>query len=657
MRYDVPDEEWIALGPPLGVTDANRQRLAMLADQLGTSDRPEVLERSITALDELDDLVLKSCLSVLIDLVAQGWSVCVDHGQILIRPPTVNPDSTEEKRRVRQLELWKRDEQLRKPSVHSFVRKMESPRIHNGRFTSIFDLMRDGNDLVMSIQAASTAKDREAALAECMTPYVQIVEPSSRCTHTGLRLMDVWRYFRHTWITQYNSTPGRTMRLLVRDASAENHPIIGIAALASPIIQLSVRDTWIGWQPESYLEFLERRATLEHARWLVSKLDTTLAELYVDDLIADGLYWPSLWFQPEPTEIERLRTESKRCRTNHIRFARSQEHRIARSDPDRWRTRSKTDLFRSKRCAVLADLLAARAALLPHITPGPSEAGLRAAMVDRPARRAILGVIRRAKAASVGSAMADLSVCGAVAPYNALLGGKLVSMLSVSPFVVRAYKAKYESSPSEIASSMAGRPIYRSADLVYIGTTSLFGSGSSQYNRIRLPAEILSGATGSLEYTRLGRSRSYGTSHLSSRSISYLVNLSELRAGGSRINSLFGEGSNPKLRKMREGIDCLGWPSDKLLRHGRTRLVYGVSLVQNLLPYLLGVEHEASYLFDVDNLTDTDEIVRYWTTRWLSPRSQRSEVLDVVARHRRSHPNSHGAKVSLPSVSPEQGQS
>ena len=278
-------------------------------------------------------------------------------------------------------------------------------------------------------------------------------------------------------------------------------------------------------------------------------------------------------------------------------------------------------------------------------------------MTDRNARRAILGVIRRAKAASVGSVMADLSVCGAIAPYNALLGGKLVSMLSVSPSVIRAYKAKYQSSPSEIASSMAGRPIYRSVDLVYIGTTSLFGSGSSQYNRIRLPEGVLRGATGSVEFKRLGRSRSYGTSHLSSRSMKYLVNLAERRAGGTRINSIFGEGANPKLRKMREGIDQLGWPSDKLLRHGRTRLVYGVPLVHNLLPYLLDVERKPAYLFDVDNLEDTDEIARYWTTRWLARRSRRPEVLDEVARHRLSHPISHGAKVDLPSASAERGQS
>jgi hypothetical protein len=35
--------------------------------------------------------------------------------------------------------------------------------------------------------------------------------------------------------------------------------------------------------------------------------------------------------------------------------------------------------------------------------------------------------------------MADITVCGAVQPYNAVLGGKLVAMLSASPEVVQAY--------------------------------------------------------------------------------------------------------------------------------------------------------------------------------------------------------------------------
>jgi hypothetical protein len=61
-----------------------------------------------------------------------------------------------------------------------------------------------------------------------------------------------------------------------------------------------------------------------------------------------------------------------------------------------------------------------------------------------------------------------------VPPYNELLGGKLVAMLMTSPEVVLEYRRRYGGIPSVIASSMAGRPVVRPADLVFLGTTSLY---------------------------------------------------------------------------------------------------------------------------------------------------------------------------------------
>jgi hypothetical protein len=42
---------------------------------------------------------------------------------------------------------------------------------------------------------------------------------------------------------------------------------------------------------------------------------------------------------------------------------------------------------------------------------------------SREGRDAIARVLRKAKAERVGNAMADLTVCGAVPPYNEILGG------------------------------------------------------------------------------------------------------------------------------------------------------------------------------------------------------------------------------------------
>jgi hypothetical protein len=50
--------------------------------------------------------------------------------------------------------------------------------------------------------------------------------------------------------------------------------------------------------------------------------------------------------------------------------------------------------------------------------------------------------------------------------------------------VAGRYRNRYHRAPSVIASSMAGRPICRPAELVFIGTTSLYGQRPSQYDRI-----------------------------------------------------------------------------------------------------------------------------------------------------------------------------
>jgi hypothetical protein len=271
--------------------------------------------------------------------------------------------------------------------------------------------------------------------------------------------------------------------------------------------------------------------------------------------------------------------------------------------------------------------------------------------------RIVKRVLRKAKADRVGIAMADISVCGAVAPYNQVLGGKLVSMLAASPEVIAAYRNKYVEHESEIASAMAGRPIVRPSQLVFLGTTSLYGVGSSQYNRLRMTAERIGGAPGEcLAYLEIGKSEAYGTSHFSSDTVDALVALVQQSCNGARVNSIFGEGVSPKLRKIRAGLDALNFPADGLLQHGRHRIVYGVPLVRNLREFLLGMDDEPKYIFDMAApIQGTKEIVQWWTERWLSKRIESDDVLARVEEHTLVRPMRHGARVVLPSVEDRQG--
>jgi len=84
---------------------------------------------------------------------------------------------------------------------------MERQRLNNGKFVSIHLLMRDGRELAAGLRNARTRTNNgwADALSKLVAPYLEFVTSGdATCEHTGLRLMDVWRYFRHTWTNQYH---------------------------------------------------------------------------------------------------------------------------------------------------------------------------------------------------------------------------------------------------------------------------------------------------------------------------------------------------------------------------------------------------------------------------------------------------------------------
>jgi hypothetical protein len=276
---------------------------------------------------------------------------------------------------------------------------------------------------------------------------------------------------------------------------------------------------------------------------------------------------------------------------------------------------------------------------------------------DRAGRDAVAKVVRRAKSDRVGTAIADLTICGAVPPYNEVLGGKLVAMLVVGPEVVAEYRRRYGPLPSVIASSMAGRPVRRPADLAFVGTTSLYGQRPSQYDRIAIPADPDDPAAGpGLRYEYLGRTRGIGTFHFNPKTVAELDLLLAQSQFGQRVNSVFGEGVNPRLRKIRDGLNLLGLPTDELLQHGGPRLVYGVTLVRNARDYLLGRDRKPDYILSgTDARATTDRIAGWWARRWLVPRIEREDVLARVSEHTLVHPIRHGARVPLPPAVADDG--
>src|SRR5207247_1445676 len=117
-----------------------------------------------------------------------------------------------------------------------------------------------------------------------------------------------------------------------------------------------------------------------------------------------------------------------------------------------------------------------------------------------------------------------------------------------------------------ICSQMAGQPIKRSADLIALTTTSFYGVGSSQYERVRLPD--------GLGWSFVGYSSGHGTLHFSSRTSELLQTLVRLETGRDLNTSTFGEGPSERLRKLREGLSRLGLDESNFLQHGMPRRVF-----------------------------------------------------------------------------------
>lgn len=593
---------------------------------------------------------LEAAGRVLCDLAAQGWSLEYSEAGVLVLAPSEEAAAADEKERVRQQELLKRNEQLAQTSVQRFLRRMETKHLHAGAQVSVFELMRNGPDLEAQLRAAAGDKDQ---LKDVIRPYIQPVTAGETCEHTGLLLNDIWRYFRHTWSNQYTSVPGRQMLLLIRDSAAPFHPVIGIAALGSSIVQIGVRDQWIGWDTQQVLAEIQAKPTAAHEKWLHQVLADWTSEIYLDDLLEEDLVTRETLQNPTDDTILGLEKDASRHLADHYRFARSRDHKSNAGSTD-WKQRAQTDLFRSKRSKALAEILTIRRVIVAAASQPTAHARLGELLSQRAGRQAVARLIRKARTDRVGTAIADITVCGAVAPYNELLGGKLVSLLAASPATVALYRQRYERAASEIASAIAGREVIRPSDLVFLGTTSLYGSGSSQYNRIRVPAERLGGEDGDeLRFRELGYSRSFGTSHLGAETVDALVALVEHAGRGRRVNSIFGEGVSPKLRKVRAGLDELGWPSDELLRHGRRRIVYGVPLIRNLRAYLLGMERRPKYIVPLTPEA-IERLSSYWVERWLAKRSQSEEVLLRIVQHDHRWPIRHGARVQPPtSVDPQ----
>ncbi len=595
----------------------------------------EIVRRELEMLQcDQEDIVMlkyKAALSALYDLLQQGWSIEINDEKLFLK---ITDDSTLDKAHVRYRLTSERCAQFQDESVLRFISHMERNKVYNGHNISIKNLVGDSQLILDAIRREDT---------QIVQPYIQLIT-HTRDEHTGYYDSEIWRYFRYTWSIPYKSMPGRNLFYLVRDAAQPYHPVMGIFALGNSVLNLAVRDDEIGWTVEAIKQQMKRKERNEISDNLVSGTNGTVKAKKTTYLEDEAQYQKRLQTYSEKTIkllVQNLHDAIGDIFVKDLGYHRNTKNPSAEkilelkelseslrekvidnkktSQVSSWEEEAKEPLFHKKRAAELARLLEAQS-IFNKAKKNSYVDWLSDLLHSDTGRKAINTALVANRKTKIGSNMMEIIVCGAIPPYNDLLGGKLVSLLACSPTVIRDYTKKYEHQISEIASRVKGKRVIRDSRLAFLGTTSLYALGSSQYNRIKVPMSD----DFTLQFKKMGITEGYGTVYFSKLTTTTMMRILELQDGGRRINNIFGEGTSPRFRLISRGLSAIGIRADAFLRHYSPRIVYSIELAKNTNDFLLGYSKDIIYPFDIENDESIEKTTQYmidfWYKRWLQMR-------------------------------------
>ena len=196
----------------------------------------------------------------------------------------------------------------------------------------------------------------------------------------------------------------------------------------------------------------------------------------------------------------------------------------------------------------------------------------------------------------------DAYVLGAVPPYSALLGSKLVGSLIASSEIRDDFRKKYGNQAGLISK------VKKDAHLVLATTTSALGR-SSVYNRLRLPDLV--------EFLKIGTTEGWGHFLVTDEVFKQVRLVLKEHKDPYYDNYKYGQGPSWRLRALRKACTLLNMDSD-LLCHGIKREAYAIPLARNWRQILLGLENNPD---SPDN--SCLAIGASAVNRWVIPRAER----------------------------------
>ena len=645
-------------------------------DNNNSEDLIKDLESQVTifekiSLDEHENFFMKfnkekisfqACCSLLADLLAGGWHVGIGLEGFLISKPDYyksftgkNLDETKDK--MRHILKINRDKQIESIEIQRFIERMERPRKVGNEEKSILNLIDNGKELAEIFKDISQLDETKkvSLLKKIINPEVVVCYPEdplfkeeqNNCPYTGLRLGDIWKYFRLTWSNEYKSIPGKSFPVLIRNSARPNKPIIGIAMLRSAALSDEAREDAIGWTNEATIRKKIYSKEIE-IDFIVKSMTDCLKE-QIDNIRSDDFEFlnSNLIKQPNDEIIKKLKQiyedEFKR-RKSDLKNEKKRPPKISGFEPEDWIKESEEAVFKKKRAIKLSRFLEIRKAFNEvNLTKDPARGY--ATLIhpsNKKGNELISAALREIKVKALAENIMDLGVCGAIAPYNELIGGKLVAALMGSTEVRTLFKSRYNGKkykfPSIIASSSKGKAVFRDANLMCLTTTSLYGVASSQYNKIKflkkdfpeLETDIIWKEAKKNKESQ--KTKGQGVYHFSNQTSKLLSILTLKKLKYVEVNNKFGEGTSPKLRKARVGIECLidhsrsNIPYDTFFAHSMQRKNYIFFHEKNILKKIIDQKKSFSKVSSskVENITSA------WIKRWMIKRIKRNETLEKL---------------------------
>ncbi len=170
-------------------------------------------------------------------------------------------------------------------------------------------------------------------------------------------------------------------------------------------MQQTIRDEWIGWEAAAGIDRVLRQPAAKALKFINEQLQAMIGNVYLKDLRRDGILTRSEITKPSAAVIDRLRVESEEALRQHRRNPEKEVHKngIEAGAASNWEQKARTKLFRSKRCRLLATLLAIRRVFDENLTSELSQKELETRLHLGSVKNAIGQLVRLIKAERVGS--------------------------------------------------------------------------------------------------------------------------------------------------------------------------------------------------------------------------------------------------------------